>query len=346
MLNPIFDVDTTASTGAGSGPYRIEVRDGNGGLLFTRMFLPLESHWPGIAELESFFELIPVQAGAAQVAVFDPLNTLLVERELSGAAPVVEFGDVVPSGESINASWSVTDPDSSTHSYRLEFSTDGGANWHILIPHLDDPNVELDASTLPGSSQMQLRVQASDGAMTSLATSQTFVVPEHAPQAEIISPAGGTFRAGQLVPLLAAAFDADDGTLDDGAIAWSSDLDGPLGSGASLPVYDLSAGQHTITMTARDSDNNAVTDTVSVHVFEGPVVDAAAVADVDCDGNVGARDGLALLRHLAGLDAGSCKTIGSGTSILFGDADCNSTIGLGDVAAILKLAADLPAGCT
>jgi Tol biopolymer transport system component len=346
ILNPIFDVDTTAGTGAGSGSYRIEVRDGNGGLLFTRMFQPSESHWPGVAELESFFELIPVQAGAAQLAVFDPFNTLLVERELSGAAPAVEFGDVVPSGDSINASWSVTDPDSSTHSYRLEFSTDGGANWHILIPHLDDPNVELDASALPGSSQMQLRVQASDGAATSEATSETFAVPEHAPEAEIIPPAGGTFRVGQLVPLLVAAFDADDGTLDDAEVSWSSSLDGALGNGASLPLYDLSPGQHTITMTARDSDNNTVTDSITLTVFDGPIVEAGALADIDCSGDVGAPDALALLFHLSGLDSGSCKTIGAGEPIAFGDVDCDGSVDVGDLVAILALVADLPSGCT
>lgn len=345
-LNPIFAMEATAGTGAGSGSYRIEVRDGNGGLLFTRMFEPYESHWPGLADTTSFFELIPVQAGAAHIAVFDPFNTLLVERDLTGTVPVVNFGEVTLGGDRIDASWTVTDPDSSVHAYRLEFSTDGGTTWHILIPHLDDPNVTLDASTLPGSSQMQLRVQASDGAGTSTAISNTFEVPEHAPEAEIVSPAGGTFRVGQLVPLRAAAFDTDDGTLDGGSVTWSSNKDGTLGNGASLPTYDLSAGLHTITMTARDSDDNAVTDSISINVFDGPIVEIGAVADMDCDETVDVLDALALLYHIAGLDAESCKTIGDGEPIAFGDADCDGIIGPGDVVAVLALVADVPAGCT
>ena len=46
--------------------------------------------------------------------------------------------------------------------------------------------------------------------------------------------------------------------------------DGNLGTGASLPVFDLSVGTHTITMTAQDSDNNTVTDSITVTVFDGP----------------------------------------------------------------------------
>ena len=50
-------------------------------------------------------------------------------------------------------------------------------------------------------------------------------------------------------------------------LAWSSSLDGPLGSGASISVSDLSAGVHTITAQVTDSGGLAGSDTILVEVL-------------------------------------------------------------------------------
>jgi len=189
------------------------------------------------------------------------------------------------------------------------------------------------------------RVIASDGVNSGEATSTPFSVADKTPHAEITGPSGGSFRSGNLVWLEASAWDTDDGTLDNGAVMWTSSRDGNLGNGASLPVYDLSVGTHTITMTAHDSDNNTVSDTITVTITDGPIVEAGAIADMDCSGSVAAPDALVLLLHLADLHPDSCQTIGSGEPVAFGDADCDGVIGPGDVVAILALEADVPRGC-
>ncbi|MFC3385404.1 DUF1194 domain-containing protein [Couchioplanes azureus] len=104
-----------------------------------------------------------------------------------------------------------------------------------------------------------------------------------APTVNMLAPgAGQTFSGAQVIPFAAQANDVEDGLLDGAAVQWSSDRDGPLGTGAQLPLRadQLSLGEHVITVTARDSAGQTSTATVRITVvsaytfggFESPVV--------------------------------------------------------------------------
>jgi hypothetical protein len=73
------------------------------------------------------------------------------------------------------------------------------------------------------------------------------------------------------------ATDPEDGNLSD-AIAWRSDLDGPLGSGNRLTA-SLSPGRHSITASVRDSEDVEGQAQVAVNVGNAPVVTIQAPAD-------------------------------------------------------------------
>ncbi len=67
-----------------------------------------------------------------------------------------------------------------------------------------------------------------------------------APSVVILGPPdASTFVPGEPVHLAAGASDAEDGDLRH-AISWSSSLDGPLGSGATLDVTTLRSGTHVV----------------------------------------------------------------------------------------------------
>jgi hypothetical protein len=134
-------------------------------------------------------------------------------------------------------------------------------------------------------------------------------------------------------------------------VTWSSSRDGNLGAGATLPVGDLSTGSHTITMTARDGDNNAVTDTVTISVSDAPIIEGEEPGvehvwgDNDCSGSIGSRDGQALSRVVLAQNALSqtqpCPALGDvvsvgGASRMWGDIDCNGAIGARDGQALLR----------
>ena len=162
-------------------------------------------------------------------------------------------------------------------------------------------------------------------------------------------------REGDLVWLQAAIVDPEDGFLDGGAMHWSSSRDGDLGTGASLHVYDLSIGTHTISMLATDSDGNELADSITVTVTSGAVFEgepSALAGDVNCSGSVDSVDGLGISRHVAGLTVGQtqpCPPIGTGAPFGAGDVNCSGEVDAVDSLFVLRhvagLPVNLPGGC-
>lgn len=98
------------------------------------------------------------------------------------------------------------------------------------------------------------------------------VVPLHVavsapPTVAIESPAGPvTVFKGQSLVLKGHAVDSVTGNDTSGQqLAWSSDLDGPLGDGPSVEVF-LSAGTHTVSLTATNDQGEVALATVVVTV--------------------------------------------------------------------------------
>jgi hypothetical protein len=85
------------------------------------------------------------------------------------------------------------------------------------------------------------------------------------PTVSIDSPANGTsVDDGTSITFQGSANDAEDGNLSS-SISWSSNLDGSLGTGASVSSV-LSVGNHTITAAVSDSGGAEDTDSISVTV--------------------------------------------------------------------------------
>lgn len=78
----------------------------------------------------------------------------------------------------------------------------------------------------------------------------------HPPTASITLPAtGGAIREFRQSFLLAGSgSDDEDGKLSSTSLAWASDLDGSLGAGDTIKVGSLTRGEHTVTLTATDSE--------------------------------------------------------------------------------------------
>ena len=110
-----------------------------------------------------------------------------------------------------------------------------------------------------------------------------------APSVTIASPAdGASFQEGDAIGFSASASDTEDGDLS-ASIAWSSDKDGSIGSGASLSLSTLSANAHVITAAVTDSGSLSGSDSISITVNAPPAV-SIHVGDLDGSSTPGSRN--------------------------------------------------------
>ncbi len=359
-FDPLFQLETEGSDEPGTGDYSIEVRDTGGGVLFTRLFnvdtVRREdegAEQPADATVGRFAELVPIQAGAAKIVVLSGTDEV-GEIVLGGATPVVQLTSgitsaTLPAGAPPLPvfSWSVEDGDSAQHSFWLELSKDSGATWTTIAPRYAVNALTVDPALVGGGAGLLLRIRASDGVNTGIAVSEPFNLQLQAPQGAITAPSSGSgFDPSDLVWLQAGVVDAEDGFLDGASVQWSSSRDGSLGTGASLPVYDLGSGSHTITMTAQDSDGHDLADSITITVSGGPAGDPHLWGDNDCDGEITSRDNQALSRKILAQAPLSqtqpCPGLGDVVTVSgigdkqWGDLDCDGEITSRDNQAMLR----------
>lgn len=131
-----------------------------------------------------------------------------------------------------------------------------------------------------GQHRITLTVTDRHGA-TGLATVTVTILglgPNQPPTATITAPNdGATFALGQNVMFVGLGSDPEDGTLPGSALAWTSDRDGLLGSGSTLITNGLTAGPHTVTLTATDSQGVTGTATITLTVSSSNTAPTATI---------------------------------------------------------------------
>lgn len=107
----------------------------------------------------------------------------------------------------------------------------------------------------------------------------TALVSNAAPVVTITGPSSGVrFDTDETIAFTGTAVDAEDGDLGSD-LEWTSDLDGPLGTGGSLSIT-LSEGVHTIQSSASDTAGESGSDSILVTVTSPALPDDVRVASV------------------------------------------------------------------
>jgi len=131
----------------------------------------------------------------------------------------------------------------------------------------------LNTSALSGGEHtISLTVTDSHG-VTATDTIRIFV--NFQPRVEILSPlTGREYTVGTAISFRGRGEDTEDGTFADEALAWTSSLDGILGTGGTLTLDTLSVGSHKISLAVTDSHGSKVTVAVTIKVVPpaAPVV--------------------------------------------------------------------------
>ncbi|MBA3470478.1 MAG: IPT/TIG domain-containing protein [Herpetosiphonaceae bacterium] len=278
----------------GAGTYTLRLYDAADTLLDERI-VTLQDSADGESTEQSFALTLP--APAVPVARLELISdaTAIATLQPGGDAPTISLispagGEVI--GDQMTLSWSAADGNASDNLlFTVQYSPDNGQSWRTLltgVPNLaggDTATLDLTSlSSLPGSTAGALiRVAASDGYNTTLATSQPFTVESRAPAPQIEAPGPGPIPAGQPVIVSGSAMDVQDGSLSGAALSWT--LDGaPIGSGAQQVLTGLAPGSYTLALTASNSSGQSATATTTVTIAPLAIPQGAAIAlDGTCD---------------------------------------------------------------
>jgi hypothetical protein len=195
-------------------------------------------------------------------------------------------GTSVPEGDPITFSGTATDTEEGNLTANLAWTSDldgsigagGGFSTSGLSPGTHTITASVtDSGGLPGSDQISLTV-----------------VANVAPVVTLSAPADGTsVLQGTSVTFAATATDSEDGDLT-ANLAWASDLDGSIGSGAGFSTAGLSVGIHTVTASVTDSRGLPGSDqiTLTIESISPPVVFEKRVTAGADDAEEGPRGGV------------------------------------------------------
>ncbi len=250
--------------------YCLEIQDASSTVLAKTCFdVDFLDHFERPVDEEAFFFVLPALTSGSRVVLKQGGASLAV-RSASANPPVVAVtapaqGATWDGVQTIR--WQASDGDGDPLTFAVAYSPDNGATWRTVAVDLSGQSYAVDTRELPGGQQVRIRVLASDGFHTTSADSDLFRVARKKPVVFIVEPEDGAWLSpGAPVLLLGMSDDADDGPLPDGALSWSSNLAGALGTGGAAQVAALAAGDHRITLSGRDADGNTATAAITVHV--------------------------------------------------------------------------------
>ncbi len=292
-IQPIYETDSVPDAvedATEENPLLVRAVDETGNILFE---FPLSDAGGmtgfGGDETEKTFTfnlILPDLEGVEKIELVKD-GQVLARRSKTNHSPVISLvspqgGDLVQGV--LNVEWTAADEDGDRLSYSILYSINGGETFETIGVELRQNTLQYDTSRLGGSEHAIVRVVATDGFNTASVDSEPFRVTSKPPQVLIVSPVEGqTIFNGTSVTLEADASDPEDGEMPDDVIHWESDTSGPLGDGKSLGVT-LPIGNHTLTVTVTDRDENSTSHSVNIIVVDGalaPRADAGPDQAVD-----------------------------------------------------------------
>jgi hypothetical protein len=215
------------------------VIDASGTVLAARSVAPVapDTETDGSEASHLFTVLVPQVAGAASIVVRSDGNAVIGTLTLGGAAPLVQLvapaGPAALTGEML-LTWTITDADSTAHTTRVTYSSNNGATWSDL-GDVETRDLIVDFDKLPGGAATLIRLMVSDGVNSTTSTFGPFTtLKKRDVTAKILSPAADVVVAPGMLYFDGFGLDIDDGSLTGAALAWRSDVAGPIGTGEQV----------------------------------------------------------------------------------------------------------------
>jgi hypothetical protein len=168
----------------------------------------------------------------------------------------------------LNVSWKAPGDDGEALPADVLWSADGSQWYPMVIGSLANSVDVPPEAGYPGG-EVRIKVVVIEDGRTAESVSDPVAVPDRPPLAVISSVTdGATFDRYDPVELRSVSQDPEDGLLDGAALAWTSNLDGELGTGRRVLVDDLSAGTHLVTLAATDTAGATTSAEVTLTVVD------------------------------------------------------------------------------
>ncbi|MBL9121765.1 MAG: hypothetical protein JNL80_17810 [Phycisphaerae bacterium] len=282
----------------------------------------------------------------ARVEIRDVKSGALLARQLrSPNAPVASIMSIAPTGVidaggplpddkpgealagEVEVAWAASDADGDRMEAALLYSPDGGTAWYPVVVSQrvgtgTEERTRFSTANLPQSvgPNGRLKLRVSDGLNQSdVEFPQGMMLGIGSPpDVHIVSPNDNiTVPQHASVVFQASAWDMEDRLLPESSIEWTSDIDGPVGTGRLFTSGNLSVGAHNLTLKGTDSSGLSTLKVIKV------IVAARAVRspDLNADGAVNAAD-LSIL-------------LGEWANDSFADLDLSGSVGASDLAILL-----------
>ncbi len=181
-----------------------------------------------------------------------------------GIVPSIPTNVTATAGnEEVTISW---DSVTGATSYNIYWSTEQGvtADTGTKITTFSSPYTH---TGLTNGTTYYYVVTAENSYGESDESSEVSASPNSRPIATITSPSdGSTFTEGDTITFSGTGEDAEDGTLTGSSLVWTSSINGQIDTGTSFSISSLSVGEHTITLTVTDSDNETGNDSITITV--------------------------------------------------------------------------------
>jgi len=283
-FTPVYELAETMSFADDepAGDHAIELRRADGQPILRRRFSIPSTHVDCKECAEpmpvspSFVQLMPEPETAATIVLFGPGGVQLAQLRRSPSAPQLSITSPTASGfatggEGPYIGWSASDPDAGDALHFLvQYRRTATAPWQTLAVDMSGGSLAVAPDDLPGGPDPRVRVFATDGFNTTGVTSPAFAVADKPPLLTILSPPNDTTVTRQDTILLrGAGSDPEDGVLPAASLAWTSSLDGPLGTGHRIEATKLSLGSHQITLTGLDEAGHSGTATITLNILKG-----------------------------------------------------------------------------
>lgn len=289
MLKPATPVLADHLHAAPSGEFALELISASNTVLAAQIVTPTTGTHGQHDQLDyMFFGALPFDASAAALRLTRN-GVELTRRSISANSPIVTITQPATgtvAGDSLTVTWSASDADGDPLTYLVQYSPDN-VNWQVFATGLTGNSIVLtDTSDLGGSNKAYVRVVASDGVNTGLATSPLFALGNHKPNVYIVAPAEGeAFLVQQPVILQGQSLDPEQGPLGEPFLQWQ--ITGPVtrtAAGSAVTFYDLAPGAYTVRFTGIDGAGLSITITSTFFISPKHVYDSSApVLDGYCN---------------------------------------------------------------